>query len=145
MATWQQFNFQNRFSPLIEQFIFLHDHIMAVLFLIIIIVSYVLINFFLTKNVLIKQKENHELEVIWTFLPGLVLILIAFPSLRLLYLSEERENLPLRLKAIGHQWYWSYEYGDFKNIEFDSFIQGPEKNFSYRLLENVYMFKFKIG
>jgi heme/copper-type cytochrome/quinol oxidase subunit 2 len=49
------------------------------------------------------QKENHELEILWTFLPGVVLILIAFPSLRLLYLSEERENNPLRIKTIGHQ------------------------------------------
>lgn len=136
MASWEQLNFQNRYSPIIEQFIFLHDHIIAILTLIILLVSYILLKFFFTKFVLLNQKENHELEILWTFLPGIILILIAFPSLRLLYLSEETENYPLRIKTIGHQWYWSYEYGDFKNLEFDSFIQtSRELKNNFRLLE----------
>ena len=135
MAIWEQFNFQNSYSPLIEQFIFLHDHIMAILVLVIFIVFFTLIKFFLTNKTLIKQGENHELEVLWTFLPGIVLILIAFPSLRLLYLSEEREARPLSLKTIGHQWYWSYEYGDFKAFEFDSFMKPVDNLNSYRLLD----------
>lgn len=136
MAKWEQLSFQNRYSPLIEQFIFLHDHIIAILTLIIFLVTYVISKFFLTSFKMSTQKENHELEVLWTFLPGVVLILIAFPSLRLLYLSEERSNNPLSIKAIGHQWYWSYEYGDFKNLEFDSFIQPSNyAENSFRLLD----------
>jgi cytochrome c oxidase subunit 2 len=135
MAKWEQLNFQNRYSPLIEQFIFLHDHIMAILVLIMFMVSYILLLFFISKSTIILQKENHTLEVIWTFLPGAVLILIAFPSLRLLYLSEESESQPIRIKTIGHQWYWSYEYRDFKNIEFDSFIVAPDNPNIFRLLD----------
>lgn len=136
MASWEQLNFQNRFSPIIEQFIFLHDHIIAILTLIMLIVSYILFKFYITRFSLLNQKENHELEILWTFLPGIILILIAFPSLRLLYLSEETERYPLRIKTIGHQWYWSYEYGDFKNLEFDSFIQSSrELKNHFRLLE----------
>ncbi len=135
MASWDQLNFQNGFSPLIEQFIFLHDHIMAILTLIIFLVRYMLASFYFSNFHTPIQKENHELEILWTFLPGVVLILIAFPSLRLLYLSEERENNPLRIKTIGHQWYWSYEYGDFKNLEFDSFIKPDNEKPSFRLLD----------
>jgi len=136
MANWEQLNFQNRHSPLIEQFIFLHDHIISILTLIIVIVAYTLFKFISLKLTSKVQKENHELEVLWTFLPGVILILIAFPSLRLLYLSEERETSPIRLKTIGHQWYWSYEYRDFKNLEFDSFISSAnEISNTFRLLD----------
>lgn len=135
MANWEQLNFQNRFSPLIEQFIFLHDHIISILTLIITVVRYRLIKLFKNTFTISKQKENHELEIIWTFLPGIVLVIIAFPSLRLLYLSEEREKSPLNIKTIGHQWYWSYEYRDFKELEFDAFIKPIENNRTFRLLE----------
>jgi len=127
MANWEQINFQDRISPLIEQLIFLHDHILSILILIITIVSYVIISLICTKSTLKSQKENHQLEVLWTFLPGLVLILIAFPSLRLLYLSEELQRNPIILKTLGHQWYWSYEYENIQNLSFDSFITSDTK------------------
>jgi len=136
MATWEQINFQNRYSPLLEQLIFLHDHIISILVLIIILVRYVLINFLFRKIFSKKQKENHELETLWTLLPGIILILIAFPSLRLLYLSEEREQNPLNIKTIGHQWYWSYEYRDIKNLDFDSFMKNvSSRKENFRLLD----------
>jgi len=100
-----------------------------------VLVSYVLIIFSLTKNTRKKIRENHELEILWTFLPGIILILIAIPSLRLLYLSEEREKNPLILKTIGHQWYWSYEYSDFGTLDFDSFIKTEITTGISRLLE----------
>nr|YP_004123095.1 cytochrome c oxidase subunit II [Hypsibius dujardini]CBY83888.1 cytochrome C oxidase subunit 2 [Hypsibius dujardini] len=133
MANWEQLNFQNSYSPLMEQFVFLHDHIMSILILIMFLVIYVFFKFSMSKFTFTKQKENHNLEVLWTFLPGMVLILIAFPSLRLLYLSEETNSQPITLKTMGHQWYWSYEYSDFKNIEFDSFMES--ENYKFRLLD----------
>jgi len=132
MANWEQLNFQNRYSPLIEQFIFLHDHIISILTLIMCLITYVIFLFILSTKTIKTQKENHELEVLWTFLPGVILILIALPSLRLLYLSEETEKNPLILKTIGHQWYWRYEYTDFKALDFDSFISTSE---NFRLLD----------
>lgn len=67
--------------------------------------------------------EGQLIELIWTIIPALILIFIALPSLKILYLLEEVNNPLITIKAIGHQWYWSYEYSDFKKIEFDSYIK----------------------
>jgi len=127
MATWEQLNFQNRTSPTIDQLVFLHDYIIIILCVIITIVSYIIWNFINTTFTKQNQEENHQLEIYWTLIPGLVLILIAFPSLRLLYLTEEPNYTALYVKALGHQWYWSYEYIRFNNIEFDSFLDTTKK------------------
>ena len=134
MATWRQIIFQNRFSPIIEQLVFLHDHIMSILILIMTVVGYFLLALCMNKTPIFLQKENHQLEILWTFLPGLILILIAIPSLRLLYLSEETEKFPLTIKAIGHQWFWSYEYTSFYNLDFDSYMRSDSENI-FRLLD----------
>ena len=65
------------------------------------------------------------------------ILFIAFPSLRLLYLLDEISEPSITLKTIGHQWYWSYEYSDFMDIEFDSYIiPSNELNLdSFRLLD----------
>jgi cytochrome c oxidase subunit 2 len=135
MATWEQINFQNSSSPVIEQFIFLHDYIIIILTLIFVIVLYVLVIFKINDFSKIKSSDNHELEVLWTFLPGIVLILIALPSLRLLYITEEIKENRINIKTIGHQWYWSYEYSDFKTLEFDRFILPLENIKQFRLLD----------
>jgi len=144
MAIWEQLNFQNRHSPLIEQLIFLHDHIISILVMIMTLVAYILLKFFFNAFIAQKQPENHELEIIWTFLPGIILILIAFPSLRLLYLSEENENTPLNVKIIGHQWYWSYEYINTKILDFDSFITTENSNIRLLETDNNTVFPVKI-
>lgn len=135
MATWEQLNFQNRSSPLIEQFIFLHDFIMTILLLILSFVIYIIIFIVINKKTKPAISDNHELEVVWTFLPGIVLILIAFPSIRLLYITEENKQHTINIKTMGHQWYWSYEYSDFHKIEFDRFILPLEHNSQFRLLD----------
>lgn len=66
--------------------------------------------------------RGQTIEIIWTVIPAIVLMFIALPSLRLLYLLDEIRIPSITLKTIGHQWYWSYEYSDFINIEFDSYI-----------------------
>jgi len=137
MATWGHLLFQDRAAPLIEQLIFFHDHSIIILFLILILVMYIIgvlfINQFLHRFLL----EGQEIEVIWTMFPALVLIFIALPSLRLLYLLDEVNNPSLRLKVIGHQWYWSYEYSDFEKVSFDSYILRRDSldNFGFRLLD----------
>lgn len=133
MANWEQLNFQDRIRPLIEQLFLLHDHIISILTLIMCLVFYIIFFFFISIKQKTLLKENHNLEIIWTLLPAATLLLIAFPSLRLLYISEENYSCPISIKIIGHQWYWSYEYTNFKEIEFDSFIQSNIP--SIRLLE----------
>lgn len=135
MATWSNFNFQNGASPLIEQIIFFHDHTLIILIIITILVSYITITLFFNKFINRFLLENQIIELIWTILPAITLIFIALPSLRLLYLLDETNNPLITIKAIGHQWYWRYEYSDFNDIEFDSYIiQSNELN-NFRLLD----------
>nr|AII02265.1 cytochrome c oxidase subunit II [Rhodoneura mellea] len=137
MATWSNLNFQNSASPLMEQIIFFHDHTLIILTMITILVSYLMINLFFNNYINRFLLEGQMIELIWTILPAITLIFIALPSLRLLYLLDELNNPLITLKSIGHQWYWSYEYSDFNNIEFDSYmipINSMNSN-NFRLLD----------
>lgn len=122
MATWINLNLQDRASPLIEQLIFFHDHTILILVIITIFVSYLIAFLFLNNFTNRYLLSGQLIEIIWTVIPAIVLIFIALPSLRILYLLDEINNPLITLKTIGHQWYWSYEYSDFLNLEFDSYI-----------------------
>nr|YP_010378542.1 cytochrome c oxidase subunit II [Hestinalis nama]QYC94738.1 cytochrome c oxidase subunit 2 [Hestinalis nama]WGL40177.1 cytochrome c oxidase subunit II [Hestinalis nama] len=136
MATWSNMNYQNSASPLMEQIIFFHDHSLVILIMITILVSYLMMNLFFNSYINRFLLENQMIELIWTILPAITLIFIAIPSLRLLYLLDELNNPLITLKSIGHQWYWSYEYSDFNNIEFDSYMNNSNENINnFRLLD----------
>lgn len=122
IATWAALGFQNAASPLIEQLIFFHNHTITVLILIITIVGYNLFSTCFRSNIDRHILESQELELFWTIVPSLILLFIGLPSIRLLYLLDEVYRPSVTLKTIGHQWYWSYEYSDFINIEFDAYI-----------------------
>nr|YP_009045657.1 cytochrome c oxidase subunit II [Napialus hunanensis]AIC37450.1 cytochrome c oxidase subunit II [Napialus hunanensis] len=122
MATWSNLNLQNSSSPLMEQIIFFHDHALLILIMITMLVGYIMLSLFFNKYINRFLLENQMIELIWTILPAITLIFIALPSLRLLYLLDEINKPLITLKTIGHQWYWSYEYSDFNNIEFDSYM-----------------------
>nr|AAC64103.1 cytochrome oxidase subunit II [Limnophyes minimus] len=137
MATWSNFSLQDSNSPLMEQLNFFHDHTMLILIMITVLVAYLMSTLFFNNLINRFLLHGQMIEVIWTILPAFVLMFIAFPSLRLLYLLDEINNPSLTLKAIGHQWYWSYEYSDFSNIEFDSYMTpyNELKENSFRLLD----------
>jgi len=69
-----------------------------------------------------RRAHNTVLEVIWTALPVLILVVIAVPSLRLLYVMDRNPDAEMTIKAVGHQWYWSYEYPDHDGFTFDSIM-----------------------
>nr|AWV84331.1 cytochrome oxidase subunit II [Chonosia atrodorsalis] len=123
MANWSNISLQDSMSPLMEQLIFFHDHTLVILIVITVIVGYTMMILFFNSLVNRLLLEGQLIEFIWTLLPAMTLIFIALPSLRLLYLLDEINNPLLTLKIIGHQWYWSYEYSDFTNIEFDSYMK----------------------
>lgn len=137
MATWSNLNLQDRASPLIEQLIFFHDHTILILVIITVIVSYIIAILFFNKYINRFLLHGQIIEIIWTILPAIILIFIALPSIRILYLLDEINNPSITLKAIGHQWYWKYEYSDFSNIEFDSYIISTNElnDYNFRLLE----------
>ncbi|YP_009175354.1 cytochrome c oxidase subunit II (mitochondrion) [Daphnia carinata] len=122
MSTWAQIGFQNSASPLMEQLIFFHDHALLILILITTLVGYFMISLVVNKFVNRYLLDGQMIEIIWTVLPAVILIILALPSLRLLYLIDETTEPSLTLKTVGHQWYWSYEYSDFNDIEFDSYM-----------------------
>lgn len=137
MSTWAQLGFQNRASPLIEQLIFFHDHALTILILITTLVSYFIFSLTLNKFINRYLLDGQAIEIIWTILPALILITLALPSLRLLYLIDESAEPIITLKRVGHQWYWRYEYSDFNNIDFDSYITPTDSlnQNEFRLLE----------
>lgn len=140
--------FQDSATPQMEGIEELHNNIMFYLVIILITVTWMIItiikNFIVYKSPIAHKYMNHGtlIELFWTISPALVLILIAFPSFKLLYLMDEVMDPSLVIYAEGHQWYWSYQYPDFTNqddefIEFDSYIV-PESDLEqgqFRMLE----------
>lgn len=114
-----------------EGLVELHDNIFYFLCLILFSVVWILYSIIKNfKDAPISHKYlNHGtlIELIWTITPSVILILIAFPSFKLLYLMDETNDPSMTIVAEGHQWYWSYQYPDFldsneQSIEFDSYI-----------------------
>ena len=123
--------FQDSATPQMEGLIELHDSIMYYLVLILFGVGWILFAILrkYVENKITYKYLNHGtlIELIWTLTPAIVLIFIAFPSFRLLYLMDEVSDPSMSILAEGHQWYWSYQYPDFLDsnnefIEFDSYI-----------------------
>nr|YP_009711867.1 cytochrome c oxidase subunit II [Daphnia laevis]QGA47444.1 cytochrome oxidase subunit II [Daphnia laevis] len=137
MATWAQIGFQNSASPLMEQLIFFHDHALLILILITTLVGYFMLSLITNKFINRYLLDGQMIEIIWTVLPAVILIILALPSLRLLYLIDETTEPSITLKTVGHQWYWSYEYSDFKDVEFDSYMvpSNDLESGGFRLLE----------
>nr|YP_010029658.1 cytochrome c oxidase subunit II [Pimelocerus perforatus]QOU11164.1 cytochrome c oxidase subunit II [Pimelocerus perforatus] len=137
MATWKTILLQDSASPLMEQLMFFHDHTLTILLIITILVGQMLISMLFNKFTHRYLLQGQLIEMIWTILPALILIVIALPSLRLLYILDEIHNPMITVKAIGHQWYWSYEYSDYKNLEFNSYMipTSELKPFNFRLLD----------
>jgi cytochrome c oxidase subunit 2 len=84
-----------------------------------------------------RRSHNTLLEVVWTAVPVLILVIIAIPSFKLLYYMDVVPETELTIKATGHQWYWSYEYPDNGNFTFDSYMiaEGELTGDQLRLLE----------
>nr|QUB07035.1 cytochrome c oxidase subunit 2 [Thlaspida biramosa] len=137
MNTWKNIQLQDSASPIMEQLTFFHDHALMILTVITILVGQLMVNLITNKFNNRLLMEGQTIEIIWTILPAITLIFIAIPSLRLIYIIDEINNPSISVKSIGHQWYWTYEYSDFKNIEFDSYMIpfNEMKNFNFRLMD----------
>nr|WOR80786.1 cytochrome c oxidase subunit 2 [Pyrocoelia sp.] len=137
MSTWMNITLQNSISPFMEQLTFFHDHAMMILVMITVMVIIIITSMMLNKLVNRFLLEGQMIELIWTISPAATLIFIALPSLQILYLMDEINHPSITVKAIGHQWFWSYELSDFQEIEFDSYMSPiyENKSFSFRLLD----------
>jgi cytochrome c oxidase subunit 2 len=135
--THKQLGFQDPSSAVMEEIINFHNYTMIYLTFIVIGVLWVLVELlrqFTKSKAFISHKymiHGTMIELIWTITPALILVGIAFPSFKLLYLMDEVIDAGITIKVIGHQWYWSYEYSDYatqdgSSIEFDSYMVGED-------------------
>nr|YP_009735116.1 cytochrome c oxidase subunit II [Acropyga guianensis]QBG38616.1 cytochrome c oxidase subunit II [Acropyga guianensis] len=136
MNTWL-ISLQNSNSPSYDMMIFFHDFTMMILIFIMTLIFYIMFTLIINKFINRLILQNHFMEIIWTLIPMIILIFIAIPSIKILYITEEMYINKLTIKTLGHQWYWSYEYSDFLYIEFNSFmINSNNLSFNeFRLLD----------
>lgn len=129
--SWQM-GFQDAGTPIMQGIVDLHHDICFFLLVILVFVLWVLFRtllFFRETKHPTPEKILHgsTIEIAWTIAPSLILVLIAVPSFALLYSMDEVVNPSVTVKAIGHQWYWSYEYSDYnqsdeQSLAFDSYM-----------------------
>jgi len=145
-----QISFQDPASPIMEGIIILHHDLMFILVIIGVLVSWLLLRtvylFHNSKN-FVSSTVTHGtvIEIIWTITPSIILMIIAIPSFALLYSIDEVVDPVVTFKVIGHQWYWSYEYSDYSDlngdcISFDSYMiaDGDLQKGQIRLLQVDY-------
>jgi len=132
LINWQ-LGFQEPATPVHEGIIGFHNDIMLVMVFVVCFVTVVLgriiVLFNAGVNKVINRRVHGELlEIVWTIVPGLILMIVSVPSFTLLYAVEEVVDPSITIKVIGRQWYWSYEYSDFveDSLEFDSYMIAEE-------------------
>ncbi len=123
-VNWQM-GFNESVTTVMNDIVHLHDRILlpiivAISVFVLFLLLYSIFKFRASKNPIpSKTSHNTFIEVMWTVIPCLILIVIAVPSFRLLYKQDIIPKADVTIKAIGYQWYWGYEYPD-QNIAFDA-------------------------
>ena len=122
-----QLGFQKAASKGMEDIVWFHDYMLlpiitAITAFVLFLVIYACIRFRAAKNPVASQtSHNTFIEIVWTLVPCLILIIMAVPSFKVLYEQDEIPPADVTIKAIGYQWYWGYEYPD-ENIIFESYM-----------------------
>ncbi len=122
-----QIGFQEAGSPLMQKLIDFHDFVFwvitAITVFVFLLLAYVCVKFSAKNNKKPSSTtHNSLLEVAWTLIPVLILVVLAIPSFRLLYNQNDFSNIDMTIKATGYTWYWGYEYPDHDDIAFDSIM-----------------------
>ena len=122
-----QLGFQKAASSGMEDIVWFHDYMLvpiitAITAFVLFLVIYACIRFRASRNPVASQtSHNTFIEVLWTLVPCLILIVMAVPSFKILYEQDEIPPADVTIKAVGYQWYWGYEYPD-ENIIFESYM-----------------------
>ena len=122
-----QLGLQDAATPVMERIVNFHDALLVVISVIVAFVLalllYVIFRFNEKRNPTPSRTAHNTLiEVLWTALPVIILIGITIPSIRLIWYADRTQDADMTIKAIGHQWYWSYEYPDNGNFTFDALL-----------------------
>ena len=124
---WQT-GFQEAASPIMHQITWMHNSLIMPIITVITIFVAILLGIIVFKfnskaNPTPSRTTHHTmLEVAWTVIPILILVVIAIPSFRLLYFQRTVPPADITIKVIGNQWFWSYEYPDHDDLSFDSLM-----------------------
>ena len=130
-AEWQ-LGFQRAVTPVMESISTLHNYVLILITLISLFVAglliYVVVRFNATSNPTPSNTTHHTvIEVLWTAIPILILVVMAIPSFKLLYFQDTvPEQVDVNIKATAYQWFWTYEYTD-DDFEFDAFKLEPDE------------------
>ena len=122
-----QLGFQKSASKTMDDIVWFHDYMLlpvitAITVFVLFLIAYACIRFRASRNPEASTtSHNTVIEVIWTLVPCLILIVLAVPSFKVLYSQDEIPKADVTIKAIGYQWYWGYEYPD-ENIIFESYM-----------------------
>tara|TARA_B100000575_G_C23030596_1_gene593361 strand:- start:275 stop:1102 length:828 start_codon:yes stop_codon:yes gene_type:complete len=138
-----QLGFSEPATELMSDVIAFHSYILmpiitGISLLVLALLLYIVYRYNSNRNQTASMTTHNTLiEVLWTVIPVILLIIIAIPSFRILYTAETIPKADLTIKAIGNQWYWSYEYPDYDDFSFDAnMLQDDElSDPSLRLLE----------
>lgn len=123
---------QQAATPIMHELVAFHDLLLVIITAITVLVLALLVWVMIRYN----EKANPEpkkfthntlVEVIWTVVPIIILIVIAVPSFKLLYMEDDHSKAEMTVKTTGHQWYWSYEYPDHGGLSFDAIMLTKEE------------------
>ncbi|HTI88685.1 MAG TPA: cytochrome c oxidase subunit II [Alphaproteobacteria bacterium] len=122
-----QLGFQSPASPVMDRIEDFHNLLLVIITgisaLVLVLLVIVIVKFNARSNPTPSRTTHNTLiEIIWTVVPIIVLLVIAVPSFKLLYYTDKAAKPDMTLKVTGHQWYWSYQYPDNGNFQFDSII-----------------------
>ncbi len=122
---------QHSYGPIKERIIDLHNLVLAIITVITVFVAgllvWVMVRYNARRNpVPSRTSHNTILEIAWTVIPVLILVVIAIPSFRLIYYQDRTPDPDMTIKVTAHQWYWEYQYPDQGNIDIESRIVHDE-------------------
>ena len=122
-----QLGFQPAASPIMERVEGLHDLLLVIIFAIGVFVLALMIYVFVRFNARAnptpsRTTHNTQLEVAWSVIPIVILVVIAVPSFKLIYYSDRAVDAEMTLKAVGNQFFWTYEYPDHDDLTFDAIL-----------------------
>lgn len=139
MPRWISLTFQDPASTAIKELTTLHDHILVIILLVLLFITYIFIYLLTVKQFYKNLSENTFIETVWSIIPTFLIVVLAVPSIRVLFIIEDMKSPALTFKVVAHQWYWTYVSPIFKNLsfkieeniirrfEYDSFIESTPR------------------
>lgn len=133
MPRWLSLGFQDRGSVGMRELSCLHDHVITIIFSVIIFITYIIIYILFASSYYKFLSEGTFIETIWSLIPAFLLIILVLPSMKVLYVMEDIKSPVFTFKIIAHQWYWRYVVPLFKNFSFSL----NSSNFSFFEFDSI--------